>query len=183
MSARTLARRYAAALFDITHKAGTGEQAGRDLSSLATLIADHAELRRVVEMPAIPAHIKKSVLAAVFDAAGDVTPEVRRMVGLLAERDRVALVPDVARAFAERLMQAKRIVPAEVVTAVPLSGAARASLEAALTKASGTQVAMTERVDPAIIGGVVAKVGSIVFDGSVTRQIERMGQRIKSGGL
>ena len=52
----------------------------------------------------------------------------------------------------------------------------------ALAKAAGAQVTLTERVDPAIIGGVVAKVGSVVFDGSVTRQLERMGQQLRTEG-
>ena len=128
MSARTIAKRYAAALFDVTHKAGTDERAGRDLVATASLIADHDDLRRVVETPTIPPQIKKAVLTAVLSAAGDVNPEVERMLGLLADRDRLALVPEVARAFSERLMQAQRIVPAEVVTAVPLSDGARTAL-------------------------------------------------------
>ena len=180
MSARTLAKRYAAALFDVTHKAGTDERAGRDLVATASLIADHDDLRRVVETPTIPPQIKKAVLTAVLSAAGDVSPEVERMLGLLADRDRLALVREVARAFSERLMQAQRIVPAEVVTAVPLSDGARTALTHALAKAAGAQVTLTERIDPAIIGGVVAKVGSVVFDGSITRQLERMGQRLRT---
>ena len=101
-----------------------------------------------------------------------------RLLGLLADRDRLAMVADVADAFGERVMKAKRIVPAEVVTAVPLGEASRAALTAALGRAAGAEVTMTERVDPAIIGGVIAKVGSVVFDGSVTTQLARMKQKL-----
>ena len=99
MSARTIARRYAAALFDVSHKAGSDERAGRDLSAIAALLTDHDELRRVVETPTIPLQIKKAILTAVLGAAGDVSPEVERMLALLADRDRLALIPDVAQAF------------------------------------------------------------------------------------
>jgi F-type H+-transporting ATPase subunit delta len=180
VSARSIARRYAAALFDVTRRVGTEERAGRDLAAIASLIANHDELRSVLATPAIPPQVKKSVMTALLEATGETSVEVRRMLLLLAERGRLPLVPDVADAFSEKLLQLQRIVPAEVVTAVPLSDAARAALAKALEKAAGAQVTLTERVDPAIIGGVVAKVGSIVFDGSVTRQLERLGQRLRT---
>ena len=64
------------------------------------------------------------------------------------------------------------------MTAVPLADDSRAALAAALGRAAGAHVTMTERVDPSIIGGVVAKVGSVVFDGSVTTQLARMRQKL-----
>ena len=93
---------------------------------------------------------------------------------MLADRDRLALLPPVAAAFAERLMDAKRLAQADVVTAVPLTAASRAALADALGRASGKSVTMTERVDPAIIGGVVARIGTFVYDASVAGQLERL---------
>jgi F-type H+-transporting ATPase subunit delta len=174
MTARSAARRYAAALFDVTRKTGSEERAGRDLSGLAGLVAGHAELARVVSSPAIPASVKLNIVTALMDAAGDVAPEVRRMVTMLAERDRLGSLSAVSAAFGERLLEGRRVVQAEVVTAVPLSEANRAALGAALGRATGQTVTLSERIDPSILGGVVARVGSTVYDGSVTRQLERL---------
>jgi F-type H+-transporting ATPase subunit delta len=100
---------------------------------------------------------------------------------LLAEQDRLALIGDVAEGFAERLRAAQKVVPAEIVTAVPLPDGRRAALAAALGRAAGLDVLVTERVDPAIIGGVVARVGGVVYDGSVARQIDRVREQLLSG--
>jgi F-type H+-transporting ATPase subunit delta len=172
------ARRYAGALFEVVSKSGDPARAGRDLKAVSTLFSDHADLQRALTSPAVPASRKRAVLVSVLQAAGGVGPEVTRMLELMAERDRLALVADTAAAFDERTREADRVVPAEVVTAVPLSDAQRASLQAAIAKAAGLDVALSARVDPAIIGGVVARVGSIVFDGSVTRQLERLKQQL-----
>ena len=180
MSDRSSARRYAAALFDVAAKARSEEAAGQQLSALAALIRDHAELTRVLEMPAIPPAAKKNLVLAVAKTAGVLSVEVERLISLLAERDRLPLVPDVAAAYVERLNQEKKIVPAEIVTAVPLTPEHRAAIAGALGRASGAEITLTERVDPAIIGGVVARVGSVVFDGSVSRQLERLRQKLSA---
>lgn len=182
MSDRSVARRYAAALFDVAQKSGLEDRAGRELSGIAQVVTEHAELRSALASPSVPAAAKKNVVTALMSAAGDLTGEVTRVVVMLAERDRLALLPDVAAAYQERLLELRRIVPAEVVTAAPLSEGTRAALAAALGRATGREVTMSERVDPAIVGGVIARVGSVVFDGSVTRQLERLRARLTSGG-
>jgi F-type H+-transporting ATPase subunit delta len=176
----TIARRYAAALFDVTRKTGTEAKAGQDLVTIAELINGHPELRQVFESPALPVHIKRAVLVALRGQIPEVSGEVKRLLELLAQFDRLGMIPAVAAAFTERLMQSRKIVPAEVVTAVPLSDANRTALSSALAKAIGSEVTITERIDPAIIGGVVARVGSVVFDGSIARQLERLGQRMRT---
>ena len=180
MTTRTMARRYASALFDVTRKAGTEERAGRDLAALSSLISGHDQLRKLLESPAIPLSVKRNVFAAIFADEGGLGVETRRLLLMLADRDRLWMVRDVASAFAERLLQAKRIVPADVVTAVALDDKTRAALGEALARAAGTQVTLTTRVDPSIIGGVVARVGSMLFDGSIIRQLERLRQRLRT---
>ena len=180
MSDRSSARRYAAALFDVAAKARSEEAAGQQLTTLAAVIRDHAELARVLDTPAVPSAAKKNLIVAVAKAAGALSIEVERLVGLLADRDRLPLLPDVAAAYVDRLNQEKKVVPAEIVTAVPLTPEHRAAMTAALGRASGLEIALTERVDPEIIGGVVARVGSVVFDGSVSRQLERLRQKLSA---
>jgi F-type H+-transporting ATPase subunit delta len=178
VTARSVARRYAAALFDVAAKAGALDAVERDLATAVTL-ASHDELRRVFDNPAIGVQKKRALVDALLAASGSVQAEVARLLRLLADRDRLMLLPEIGAAFAARLMDERRVVPAEVVTAVPLGDTRKAALAEALGRATGRTVLLEERIDPSIIGGVVAKVGSVVFDGSVTRQIERMGGRVR----
>jgi F-type H+-transporting ATPase subunit delta len=178
MNAQPVARRYAAALFEVTEKAGSADRAGQDLADLGRLVDGHAELRHVVESPTVPAAAKKAVFAAIMEAAGITSSEVRRLVGLLADRDRLTLLPQLAEAFAERLNEAKRIARAEVVTAVPLTDGTRAALADALGRASGRTVTVSERVDPSIIGGIIARIGTFVYDASVAGQLGRLRARL-----
>ncbi len=179
MTLRGVARRYAAALFDVGSRAQRLEPVERDLDSVARLVAAHDDLRRVFESPAIPVTKKRVVVDALLAAGQPVSDEVARLLRLLADRDRLMLLPDIAQAFGERMMDQRRIVPADVVTAAPLGEAQKTALAEALGRATGRTVTVTERVDPTIIGGVVARVGSVVFDGSVTRQLERMREQLR----
>lgn len=178
MSDLSIARRYAAALFDVTHKSGLHERAGQELTAFAELAGGHAELRKTLESPAIPVPVKKQIVAAILGATGNVSGEVTRLLEMLADRDRLALVASLATAFNDRLLAAKRIVPAQVVSAVPLTADARSALATALGRATGSQVTITERVDASLVGGLVARVGSTIYDGSVTRQLERLRQQL-----
>jgi F-type H+-transporting ATPase subunit delta len=180
MSTRSTARRYASSLFDVARKSGKEELVGRQLAELSQLVAGHTDLRNTLESPAIPISVKKNLVNALLKAAPGLSDEVSRTVQLLAERDRLAMLPDLVRAFSDRLMTERNVVPAEVVTAVPLSADHRAALSAALGKAAGGQITLTERVDPGIVGGVVAKVGSVVFDGSIVRQLERLREKLSA---
>jgi F-type H+-transporting ATPase subunit delta len=173
MSERSVARRYAAALFDVTEREGAAEQAGRDLSAFAQLVAGHPQLKQVFETPAVPAIHKKAIIEALAKAT-QLGAEVRRLLLMLADRDRLGVLPDLDAAFGVKLLEGRRVMPAEVVTATPLSESGRAALVDALSQATGSAVTLTERVDPAVIGGCVTRVGSLVFDGTVSRQLERM---------
>ena len=174
MSNLSVARRYATALFDVARKSGAEKRVGEQLTAFADLVAGHADLQRAFENPAIPVTAKKALVTALVDASGDVTAEVKRTVVLLAERDRLGVLPEIVSSYSERLMGEQRVTAAEVTTAVPLTPEHRESLTAALRKAAGGQVTVTEKVDPSIVGGVVARVGSVVYDGSVAHQLDRL---------
>jgi F-type H+-transporting ATPase subunit delta len=178
MSLRTVARRYAGALFDVARKNGTLDRVEGQLASFRQVLDAHAELRRAFETPAIAPQKKRAILDAVLEQAGGIDGEARQLLRMLAERDRLALLPEIDQAFQARLRQERHVLQAEVTTAVPLPDPQRAALGAALRRAAGSDLTITEKVDPSIIGGVIARVGSVVFDGSVTRQLERMKQRL-----
>ena len=123
--------------------------------------------------PAVPAPRKRDAVSELATRA-QLQPVLAKLVTLLAERDRLALLPDIAAAYQNRLMEHAKVVRAEIVTAVGLPADRVAALEQGLAQATGRQVQLESRVDPSIIGGAIARVGSTVYDGSVTRQLQKM---------
>ncbi len=127
----------------------------------------------------MPPAKKRAIVSAVLKAAGEVSPEWRAPSSCWRSAAGSTCSRIWRRRSARRCARLKAIVPAEVVTAAPLSDAQRAALAAARSpRRRALTVTMDARVDPAIVGGVIARVGSVVFDGSVTTQIERMRQRL-----
>jgi F-type H+-transporting ATPase subunit delta len=175
VTSRGAAVRYARALFDITLAEGKDLTAtGGEFSDFARLMTSNTALARVLTNPAIPASRKRSVVEQLIAKAGTLQPAVAKLLLLLGERDRLALVPDVAQAYETRLMDHLKVVRAEVVTAIDLPADRIASLKQNLATATGRDVRLSARVDPDIIGGAVARIGGTVYDGSIARQLQRI---------
>jgi F-type H+-transporting ATPase subunit delta len=175
------ARRYAGVLFDVVEARGETAKAVGDLNALAAAVASSTELRQVFDTPSIAPATKSAIMDAIAGQLG-VGAEVRRLLGLLAARDRLRAIGNVAVAFTDRVNSARRTVEADVATTAPLTDERRAALARALGVAAACDVTIKERVDASIIGGVVARVGSLVFDGSVLRQVERLKEQLVAGG-
>jgi F-type H+-transporting ATPase subunit delta len=172
------AKRYARAIFDVALAEGTDlELVADQLAGFAALVRGHEGLQRVLVNPAIPAVRKRGLVEALL-ARGAVLPVVSRLLLLLAERDRLVLVPDLAEAYRARLMDHQQVVRAEVTTAAPIGDDRTAALRQGLANATGRQVLLDVRVDPALVGGAVARIGSTVYDGSVTTQLQKMKQQL-----
>jgi F-type H+-transporting ATPase subunit delta len=178
MTFRAIARRNAGALFDVGDDRGSLERIGADLRQLRDLVAGHPQLQVIFGSAVVGPNKKVTLVQALIKSLGGMTVEVQRLLGLLAERDRLHLIDEIAELFEERLLARQHVVQAEVTTAAPLTDAARRDLTRALGDALTTEVRLTERVDPEIIGGITATVGGMVFDGSVTTQLERIRQRL-----
>jgi F-type H+-transporting ATPase subunit delta len=88
------------------------------------------------------------------------------------------LVPDLLEAYRNRLLDHRNVIRAEITTTAPLAADRVAAIEASLARASGRTVTLSAKVDPAIIGGVVTRIGSTIYDGSVTRQLQRMKEKL-----
>lgn len=181
MTARAAGIRYARALFDVAKKEGDIQQVGRDLADFARIIAGNEILARVLSNPAIPAARKRAVIEQLLAKAGTVSPILSKLLLLLADRDRLAILPDVAAAYRDRLMDHAQVVRAEVVTAVALPADRITALRDGLARATGRQVQLENRIDASIIGGAVTRIGSTVYDGSVTRQLEKMKEVLIGG--
>jgi F-type H+-transporting ATPase subunit delta len=148
------------------------------LTEFVGLFEQHESLARIMLNPAVPAS-RKQALVAELVARAQLQPVVGRMLVLLAERDRWAILPDMITAFRERLLALQHVVRAEVTTAMPMPADRRQEMEQSIARATGQSVRLSTRVDPSIIGGLVARVGSTVYDGSVTSHLQRMKQRLE----
>jgi|SRR5688572_1425915 len=177
MSTRASAARYAKALFDVAISESTPEQAEKELTAFSDVVRAHAELRQALGNPAIPAASKRGVVSQILDRLQPSNP-VRKLLLLLAERDRLELLPDLVAVFHERVMEHLKVVQAEVTTAAPLPPEQTAQLQQRLGSMIGRSVTLTTKVDPALIGGMVTRIGSTVYDGSVATQLAALRQRL-----
>jgi F-type H+-transporting ATPase subunit delta len=177
MSNQASANRYAKALLDVAVKEADPVKAEQDLAAFADLFASNEELRRALTNPVVPMPNKRAVVQQLVDRLKPIAP-VGKLLLLLADRDRLELIPDLMNAYRERLMDYQQVVRAEVVTAIPLAQDRAAELRERLAALTGRTVNMSTRVDPSIVGGLVARVGTIVYDGSVTTQLAKMKERL-----
>ena len=174
MTNRTAAARYARALFDVSVKNRDLRQVEADLAGFADLIDGHENLSRVLLNPAIPTVRKRAIVDALLSRLGEVTPPVAKLLTLMAERDRLGLLPEVLRSYRARLLDHLGVIEAQVTTAQPLTPERAAAIERSLAHVSAREVAMATDVDPGLLGGIVARLGTTVYDGSVARHLERI---------
>ena len=177
MSTRASAARYAKALFDVAIKESTPEQAEKELTAFFDLVRAHADLRQALGSPAVPAARKRAIVEQLLDRQQPSGP-VRKLLLLLAERDRLELLSDLVSVYHERVMEHLKIVQAEVTTSAPLAPEQAAQLQQRLGSLIGRTVTLTTKVDAALIGGMVTRIGSTVYDGSVVTQLEALRQRL-----
>jgi F-type H+-transporting ATPase subunit delta len=178
MSTRASATRYARALFDVALKESSVEQVGADLAAFADLVQQHPDLQRVLTSPAVPMLRKRALVEALLARLAIGSSIVTKILLLIADRDRLALLPDLLAVYRERLREHQHVVEAEVTTATPLSEDRAAELRQRLARLTGREVTMTTKVDADLIGGMIARVGSVVYDGSVAKQLQTIRQRL-----
>jgi F-type H+-transporting ATPase subunit delta len=175
---KTAATRYARALLDVAIKEKVDlEQIERELTQFADLFKQYPLLEKVLLNPAVPVPRKRAAVADLL-ARANFLPIVSKLFTLLADRDRLVLVPDLLAAYSDRLLDYRHVMRAEVTTAAPIESGRAQAIQRGLANLTGRTVTMTTKVDPAIIGGVVARIGSTVYDASIVRQLERMKERL-----
>jgi F-type H+-transporting ATPase subunit delta len=179
MTSRTAANRYAKALFDV----GVKEQVDLDaiaqtLGDFSGILRQHELLGKVLFNPAVPAPRKRAAVAELLKQVA-VPPIVSKLLLLLAERDRLVILSEIVDAYQQRLLDHKNIVRAHVTTATPLAADKARAIENGLAQATGRTVTVSAAVDPTLIGGIVARIGSTVYDGSITGQLARMRKKLE----
>jgi F-type H+-transporting ATPase subunit delta len=181
VTTKAAAHRYARALFDVALK----EQENLDdietqLAAFVDLFKQYPALEKVMLNPAVPVPRKRAAIAALLATSG-VSPILAKLLTLLADRDRLVVLPDLLMTYRERLLEHRDWIRAEVTTALPLSAERAQQIEHRLAQATGKRVTVSARVDPSIIGGMVTRIGGTVFDSSVTRQLEKIRSRLVAG--
>jgi F-type H+-transporting ATPase subunit delta len=177
MSMRASAARYAKALLDVAIKESDPERAEQELTTFVELIQGHPDLQRALAHPVVSAGDKRAVVEQILARLQPRSP-VGKLLLLLATRGRLALLPDLLDVYRARLMEHRNIVQAEVTTATPLPPERAKQLEQRLTAMTGRVVTMTTKVDESIIGGMVTRIGSTVYDGSVATQLAKVKERL-----
>jgi F-type H+-transporting ATPase subunit delta len=178
MSMRASAARYAKALLDVAINESDPDRAEQELAAFVALVRSHPDLERTLANPVVSATDKRAVVQQLLDRLAPTTP-TGKLILLLASRGRLALLPDLLAVYRKRLMDHRNVLSAEVTTAMPLSPERAAQLQQRLAAATGRVVTMTTKVDASIIGGVVTRIGSTVFDGSVATQLAKVKDRLE----
>jgi F-type H+-transporting ATPase subunit delta len=178
MTSRTAAARYARAVLDVATKESADLDAiARDLDEFVAFFKQQPAFEGLLLNPAIPAPRKRAAMEQITQRSG-LNPIVSKLLVLLADRDRLRLLHDVSTIYRDLLADRQNVVRAEVTSAEPLSQDRVQAIEQRLASVTGKRVAMTTKVDKAILGGVVARVGSTVYDASLATQLKKIRDRL-----
>jgi F-type H+-transporting ATPase subunit delta len=175
------AARYARAFADVVASARLDAAAlDRQLNDFLGTWDGSAELRELFVNPAVPATQKTAILDKLNAKLG-LQKELRNLLAVLINNDRIGLVHEVAAAWRAEMQERLGIRQAEIVTARELSGKERDDLVAGVGKLAGSRIEATFKLDNSIIGGTVVRIGSTVYDGSVRGRLERLKEALIAG--
>jgi F-type H+-transporting ATPase subunit delta len=169
-----VAGRYASALFELADNARSLDQVAQDLTTFRNMVGGSADLARLIASPVVGRELQGRALLAVLDAAG-ISGLTRNFVGAVAANGRARDLVAMASAFLAELASRRGETTATVTSAVPLTPAQVQQLSDALRSVlGGAKVSIDARVEPDILGGLVVKVGSRLFDSSIRSKLQRL---------
>ncbi len=174
------AKRYAKALFSAAREAGAAVAVGAELEGFQRVLAAHPEVRDVLSRPWIKATDRRAIAVPVAEKSG-ASRLARDFIGLLAERGRMDHLPEIVGAYRALVDDDLGQARARVRTAVALVPEDRERLGARLEQILGKRIIVEEEVDRTLVGGFIAQVGSLILDGSLDGQLERMRERLRGG--
>lgn len=175
-----VARRYAKALRALAAAESRLEPVADELATFERLLAGEAGLRDALTQPWVNAATKRAIVTAVAERLG-LSPLARNFLALVAQRRRLDLLPDILAAYRALVDEAAGRVRARVRSAVPLSEAQRAAIRERLGRRLGRTVVIETEVDPALLGGFVAEVGSRLLDASLTGRLRALREQLIRG--
>lgn len=176
-----LAGRYASALFELADENKALDRTATDLAGLKRMLAESPDLARMVRSPVLSRGEQGRAMAAIMEKAGfsDLT---RRFIGLVAQNRRLFALTSMIDAFLAELARRRGQMTARVTTARPMSDAQVKALSDALRASMGSKVDVEVAVDPALIGGMIVKVGSRMVDSSVRTKLNKLQLAMKGVG-
>ena len=180
-SVSDLAGRYASALLDLADERKALDEVAGDLVKVRELIAESEDLRRLLASPVFTRDEQRKAMAALLERAGigDLT---RRFVLVVADNHRLFALAAMVEGYLAELARRRGEITAEVTSARALTDAQQASLLETLRSAEGDKVQLDLKVDPALIGGLVVKVGSRMIDSSLRSKLQRLQLAMKGVG-
>ena len=176
----SVASSYARAFADVVLESKLdADRAIAELRTIAKLLAESTELRRVWENPAIPAEQKRGVLDVIVKRDG-ISKQVRNLMAVLIDHRRARFLERIVAQLEKDLDARRGLAEAQVTSARELGDAEKRTLESQVAKLTGKKVRATYGRDASLLGGAVVRVGSTIYDGSVKGQLERIKEAISS---
>jgi F-type H+-transporting ATPase subunit delta len=178
--AGSLARRYARAVLDIGQEE---EQVRRSLSEVeefSKTLDGSAELREAMESAHVSRPVKRGALESLLSTTGFL-PTTKSFLSLLVEKGRMNVLPTILVELRRLVEEHEGVERAVVTVPMALSAPQKDSLRSVLEKRTGKKILLEEEVDPAVLGGMVVRVGSTIYDASVRTQIQQIRQNLQKG--
>ena len=170
------ANRYAEAVFELASETGTADAWARDLQTIAEFVSD-ADVRGLLASGRVPRDEKLRLLSAALESK--IAPQAWNLVRLLEQRGKADLGPEILRGFMERYDAQRGVAHAIVTTAVPLSDDELQAIATRLSTITGKQIDVTALVDESILGGLVARIGDELIDGSTKSRLVALKRRLE----
>lgn len=177
MSLQTVARRYAQALADVTIERREEREVQSELDQWAEMIEANPQLKEVFANPTVIYDHKRKVLEELVSRSR-VRETTASFLRVLLKNQRISQLRDIAERYGYILDERAGVVAANVITARPIPEELKNSLHETLVAATGRKVRLSFTTDETIIGGLVARIGSTIFDGSVQNQLERLSENL-----
>ena len=178
-NAKGLAGRYAGALYELAADASSVDAVLSDLNGLAELIDANDDLKAVISSPIYAQAEQASAMTAVLQKAGADSLTIK-FVGAVAGNSRLFALPQIISAFAELVAKHRGQITAEVISAVKLDASRQKAVEKTVAKLAGAEtVSLSLRVDPSLIGGLIVRIGSKMFDASIKTKLNRLEAAMK----
>jgi F-type H+-transporting ATPase subunit delta len=179
MISGVVARRYAKALFELAADERRVQPIGEELSRLKSVLAEVPELGELLANPAFTRAERKGIADETLRERLALSDSVRNLVAILIDNGRVRGIGEIADRYREMADEAAGRAEVLVKSAGELSEADRGRIAAGLSGVTGKQVTVSVEVDPSLIGGLSARVGGLVFDGSIRAQLEALEEELK----
>jgi F-type H+-transporting ATPase subunit delta len=179
MAPQGLVQGYAEALFRVLQAEGELDRVENELYHFGKTLESNHELRQALSDQAVPRDKRVQVVEEILE--GKASPHTIGLITFIVAQGRARQLPQILEELSDLAAEARQHVVAEVRSAVSLDEKQRDGLAAALSKATGKNVEVKVVVDPSVIGGVVAKVGDTVIDGSVKRRLDQLKEQMRRG--